>query len=292
MPDISIALLAVIPLALVELARASRWRVLFGEQRPSYVVCLRALVSGQVTNALSPVRGGEAVRLAVLAAQGGAVVPGAASLAGVKAIDAICLATIAIAVAGTGVLEQPSWAFLGGAAVLVGGIVVAFAGPRLRDLLERNQITRKLRLASLVDVAQAVGDPAVLIHVLLTTAAVWLVGLAANGVILASVGVMPSLDLMARIIVAGYLVSLLPSLPVQIGTFEAAVTAALVSAGVPLNQAITASVSLHVCQLIKLLVLFGVSTLLTLRSSQSKPSPAVLPLWLLRPDKAMRRSSN
>lgn len=292
MPDVSIALLAVIPLALVELARASRWRVLFGHQRPTYLVCLRALVSGQVTNALSPVRAGEAVRLGVLAAQGGAVVQGAAALAGVKAIDTICLAAIAIAVAGTGVLEQPSWAFVGGAVVLAGGVVVAFSGSRLRDVLQRNRIARKLRLASLVDVAQAVRDPAILFHVLLTTAAVWLVGLAANGVILASVGVMPSLDLMARIIVAGYLVSLLPSLPAQIGTFEAAVTAALVSADVPLNSAIAASVSLHVCQMIKLLVLFAVSTVLTLRSTQSTSASPALPLWLLRPDKALRRSSN
>lgn len=262
MPDIALALLALIPLTAVELVKAARWRALFGVHRPSYAVALRALVAGQVTNALSPVRAGDAVRLGVLSAQGGALVPGAASLAGAKAIDTLCLGAIAFAVAGASVFAQRSVGFAAGAVVIAAGAALAVWGGRLRAPLERNRITRKFRLAALVDVSQALRDPSVLMVCGATTTAVWASGLAANALVLAAAGSPSTLDLAARVIVAGYLVNLLPSPPVQLGTFEAAVTVALTTAGIPVETALLASVTLHVLQLVKLAVLFGGSLLI------------------------------
>lgn len=262
MPDIALALLALFPLTAVELAKAARWRALFGVQRPSYAVALRALLVGQVTNALAPVRAGDAVRLGVLSAQGGALVPGAASLAGAKAIDTLCLGAIAFAVAGASVFAQRIAGFAAGAVVIATGVVLAVWGGQLRVPLERNPITRKLRLAALVDVSQALREPRVLVLCGTTTAVVWTSGLVANALVLAAAGSPSTLDLAARVIVAGYLVNLLPSPPVQLGTFEAAVTVALTTAGIPVETALLASVTLHGLQLVKLALLFGGSLLI------------------------------
>jgi hypothetical protein len=268
MPDIALALLAIAPLTAVELAKAARWRVLFGASRPRYAIALRALVAGQITNALSPLRAGEAVRLGVLTAQGGAVVPGAAALAGVKAIDTLCLGSIAFAVAGASVFSQRSAGLVAGAAVIAIGVALAVWGGRLRTALEANPVTRKLRLAALLDVAFALREPHVLFVVGATTAVVWLCGLAANAFALAAAGAPVSLDLAARIIVAGYLLNLLPSPPVQLGTFEAAITVALTSAGLDVETALLTAVTLHVCQLVKLGLLFAGNVLIMWRRGE------------------------
>jgi uncharacterized membrane protein YbhN (UPF0104 family) len=268
MPELSLALFAIIPLAAVELVKTERWRVLFGAQRPTYAVCLRALLAGQVTNALAPLRAGEAVRLGVLGAQGGAVVPGAGGIAGEKAVDTLCLGAIAFGVAGASVFSRSSLGVAAGLLVLVAGIVLALRGEGVRQWLETNRVTRKLRLAALVDVARALRDPQVLATVLGATVAVWVAGLGANLIILAATGTTPTLELAARVIVAGYLVNVLPSPPAQIGVYEAAVTVALTSAGVPLPAALEASVSLHVAQLVKLAVLFAIGVVLTVPAAK------------------------
>jgi uncharacterized membrane protein YbhN (UPF0104 family) len=226
-------------------------------------VALRALIAGQITNALSPVRAGEAVRLGMLTAHGGALVPGAAALAGSKAMDTVCLAAIAFAVAGTAVFSHPNLGLAAGILVIAAGGALAVWGDRVRGRLERHAVARRLRLVSLVDVAHALHDPAVLGAVTGATVVVWMAGLAANGLVLAAVGAAPSLTLAARVIVAGYLVSMLPSPPAQLGTFEAAVTVALTSAGIAVETALAAAVVLHVCQFIKLGILLVVSLLLT-----------------------------
>ena len=259
-----------------------RWQVLFGKHRPTYAVCLRALVAGQITNFFSPLRAGEAVRLGVLTAQGGELVPGAGALAGAKAIDSLCLGAIALAVAGTSAISRPQVGLIAGIAVILAGACLALFGRDVRGWLEANPIARKLRLASLIDVAQAFRDPHVLLTVVVMTGIVWGAGMLANGVILAAVGLPPDVSLAARMIVAGYLIGFLPSPPAQIGTFEAAVTVALTSAGVPLHQALAASISLHVGQLIKLGLLLALSMALLwnrraplVESTSTSTSPSV-----------------
>src|SRR6266542_7103109 len=94
LPSLPMLAAAVLWLATVELAKTVRWWALFGAGRPRFGACLRALVAGQVTNQLSPVRAGDAVRLGALVAQGGSLVPATAAMAAAKALDAVCLAGI------------------------------------------------------------------------------------------------------------------------------------------------------------------------------------------------------
>jgi uncharacterized membrane protein YbhN (UPF0104 family) len=258
LPALSLALVAVLPLMAVELAKAARWRSLIGSARPPYSVCLRALVAGQLTNALSPLRAGEAVRIGVVAAHGGAVLPATAAMAGAKAIDTVCLATIAAAVVGAASLSNARWGLLGGAAVITCGVLVALNGGALRRGFESNALTRKLHLTALVDVAETLRHWPTLLTVLSTTAVVWFAGLAANGVVLAASGIPPTPDLMGRMLVAGYIVGLVPAPPARLGVFETGITVALTSAGVALPQAIAVAVALHICQLAELGLLIAV----------------------------------
>ncbi len=256
MPNLPLAVLALLPLASVELAKAARWAVLFGPHRPPYMRALRALVAGQLTNALAPVRAGDAVRLGWIKAEGAAFVPAAASFAGAKAIDGVCLAAIAAGVLGSAAFARPSVGLLAAAGVVLLGVVLALLGPRARPLVARAPYADRLRLTALVDVANTLREQSVLGLVLGTTLVVWLGGLLANLGVLAATGIPPSLDLAARVLVAGYLVGLVPAPPARLGVFETGVTLALTSAGVGLQDAIVAAVTLHVCQLAELGLLF------------------------------------
>jgi uncharacterized membrane protein YbhN (UPF0104 family) len=256
---VALSLLAVVPLAAVELAKAGRWYALCGTRRPSYARCLRALLAGQATNALAPVRAGDAVRLALLAAEGGALAPATAALAGAKALDALILAAIATMVAGSAALAHAGWGLAVGALVPLAGAFRALRGTAARGWLEAHPLARKVRLGALVDVAGALREPRVLLGVASATAGVWLGGLAANALVLAAVGMEPTVDLAARVLVAGYLVGLAPSPPARLGVFEAGIVAALVASGVPAAASLAAAVTLHACQLVELGVLMAAS---------------------------------
>ena len=263
MPDPALLVATLVALAAVELAKAERWRVLFGSAAPSYPRCLRALVAGQLTNALSPVRAGEAVRLGMIAAEGGQLVPATAALAAAKAIDTLALGAIAAAVLGGAVLGGSAWTLAAAAGVLVAGAATVLAGPRLRAWLLASRLARRLRLDSVLDVAETLRRPRALAEVCGTTAVVWLAGLAANWLVLLAVGTVPSLDLAARVIVVGYLAGFLPAPPGRVGVYEAGVVAALTSGGVPLGEALAAGVALHVCQLVELGLLMALGLVMT-----------------------------
>ena len=263
MPDLPLLVATVLALAAVELAKAERWRVLFGPVAPSYPRCLRALVAGQLANALSPLRAGEAVRLGLIAAEGAQLVPAAAALAAAKAIDTLALAAIAAVVLGGAVLGDRQWTLAGALLILIAGASVMFVGPRLRAALLARPLGRRLRLASIVDVAETLRRPRALAVVGGATAVVWLSGMAANWLILLAVGSPPSADLAARVIVVGYLTGFLPAPPGRVGVYEAGVVAALTSGGVPLGEAATAAIALHICQLAELGLLLALSLVMT-----------------------------
>jgi uncharacterized membrane protein YbhN (UPF0104 family) len=254
---VGFALLALVPLAAVEMAKAWRWAVLFGRHRPPFTRALRAEVAGQLANALAPVRAGEVLRLGLVRAEGSRLVPATAAVLTAKAIDAVCLAAIGVAVAGELVFGQAVWA---GAAVVAVGIGLVALGSRLHGLLERSgHRIWATRLASLLDVAVDLRSEHTWLIVAGTTAVVWSAGLAANLVVLVALGLTPTLDLAARMLIAGYLVGFLPAPPARIGVFEAGVAVALTSGGAALPEAIAAGVMLHVCQLAELglLMIFG-----------------------------------
>ncbi len=268
-PNLPLAVTAVVWLMLVELAKTVRWWSLIGAGRPRFAACLRALVAGQMTNQLSPVRAGDAVRIGLFVAQGGGLVPGTAAMAAAKTMDAICLTTIGALVAGSAALGQSRLALAGAALVIAACAWLVLAGDRVRGpigVLERLPGVRKLRLASLIDVGQALRQPRVLGAVLATTAMVWTCGMAANWAVLAAVGIAPTVDLAARMIVLGYLVGVLPAPPVRLGVVEAGVAAALTSGGVPLADAVAAGIVFHACQLVELGVLVVASLALVRRS--------------------------
>lgn len=253
-------MVAAIPmLACVELVKALRWHILMGAGRLDFAQSMRALVAGQLTNALVPLHAGEVVSVGLLKAEGGPLVAGSAALAATKALDALTLAAIAAAVLGAEVLRHANAALLGALAVLLALIALAvFRGPAGRKL-HSGAVARKLHLAELLDVAAGVRDARVVAVLAGASAAVWIAGLAANWLVLLAVGVAPSLELAARMLVAGYVVGLLPAPPARLGVFEGAIAAALIPTGVGLGQAVTAAVALHACQLAELGLLLGAS---------------------------------
>jgi uncharacterized membrane protein YbhN (UPF0104 family) len=251
--------LALIPLALVELAKTARWRALFGSTAPAYHHFLQALVVTQATNALAPVRAGEAAGIGMLMARGGRAAPAVASLAATKALDAVGLAVIAALTLGLALVATAAWSLLGAALVCALVLVLLLRGRILRGWLDSHPVVRKLGLGAMVDVGESLRNPRNVVVVALTTAVVWAAGLLANGVVLAATGAPVTLDLAARVLVAGYLVSLVPAPPARLGVFEAGVAAALLSAGVPAEGAVIAAVALHVCQLANLGLLMGAS---------------------------------
>lgn len=258
-PVIPLALLALVPLASVELAKGLRWQMLLGTQPPRYVQCLAALLAGQITNALSPVRAGDVVQVGWLAAVGNPLASGLAAVVAAKVLDALVLAAIALLLLGTSALPHSSMEVLLLAAMLLAGLCVAYRPGRVRGWLAAVPLSRKLRLEAVLDVAGQLRSPRVLLAVLITSAVVWAGGLAANALILEATGTSPTLDLAARMLVAGYVAGVLPAPPASLGVFEATVTLALTSAGVPVPAALAAAITLHVCQLTELGILLAFS---------------------------------
>lgn len=260
--DWSLAAMSIVSLGLVEIAKATRWRILFGTTRPDFGKCLRALIAGQLTNALSPLRAGEAVRIGLIVTEGAEIVPATAAMAAAKAIDSLCLAAIAFAVFGSAALGNGRWGLIAAIVVLICGVVLALRGTKLRPWLEGNRFARRLRLVGLIDAADTLRSPANLLVVIAATVSVWGFGILANILAFAAVGVAPSVDLASRVIVVGYVIGLLPAPPGRLGVFEAGVVAALTSGGVALATAVTAGVVLHACQLMELLLLLILSLLM------------------------------
>ena len=263
--DLNLAAVSILVLGLVEIAKAARWRILFGTIRPDFAKCLRALIAGQLTNALSPLRAGEAVRIGLIVAEGAEIVPATAAMAAAKAIDSLCLAAIAFAVFGSAALGSGRWGLIAAVVVLICGVALALRGKTLRPWLEGNRIARRLRLVGLIDAADTLRSPANLMVVIAATAGVWGFGILANVLAFAAVGVAPSVDLAARVIVVGYVIGLLPAPPGRLGVYEAGVVAALTSGGVALATAVTAGIVLHACQLMELLLLLILSLLIQRR---------------------------
>ncbi|HET6320090.1 MAG TPA: lysylphosphatidylglycerol synthase domain-containing protein, partial [Chloroflexota bacterium] len=208
-----------------------------------------------------PLRTGEAIQVGFLTLRGGAVAPAAATLAGIKVMDACVLLLLAGSIFGASVVATPTVWALGAAAVLctVFGIAVVGGGDQLRLVVMRLPLANRIGVAHLQDVARALRSQRVLLLVGITSSISFCAGLLANVVVLSAVGIQPTFDLAARVLVAGYAVGVLPALPARIGTFEAGVALALTSAGVAPGSAVSAAVTLHVMQLAVLALLVVVS---------------------------------
>jgi hypothetical protein len=149
-PDLPLGLLTLALLASVELAKTARWLVLFGANHPPYRRCLQALVAGQITNALAPIRVGEAVRVSVLAARGDPLLLTVASVAGVKVVDAIGLALIAIVLVGTAAPPAAVWAMATGLVIGLGVAGLAWRAQAIRSWIVAKWAQRPGRVGSRV----------------------------------------------------------------------------------------------------------------------------------------------
>ena len=126
-------------LGAVELAKAVRWAALFGPFRPPFARCLRAVVAGTLTNALVPVRAGEAVQLGLAKIEGTSFVPAAAALVAVKAVDAVCLGLLGVVVLGAplvalGLASTFGIVFIGG--YLISGAICTIAALTLTRAIQ------------------------------------------------------------------------------------------------------------------------------------------------------------
>jgi uncharacterized membrane protein YbhN (UPF0104 family) len=261
-PDLTLGLVALVPLVTVELAKAVRWAALLGPRSPSFVRCLQALVSGQLANTLSPLRAGEAVQVGFLTLRGGALAPAAATVAGIKLLDACVLLLFAISIFGASVIGGSAvWVVVAAAGVCTTmSVAVVGAGGRLQWAVLRFPLAERVGVGRLQDVASALRSHRVLLLVGVTSSMVWFAGMLANSAVLLAVGVQPTFDLAARMLVAGYTVGVLPAPPARVGVFEAGVALALSSAGIAPVTALAAGVTLHVLQLVELALLILVST--------------------------------
>ncbi len=126
---------AFLSVLLTTVLKIGRWRMLFpGAQRPDFFLAGRALLVGQMSNALLPVRVGELVRIYFVGAKGDkAAILG--TIATEKAFDVVCLLLCsALTVVST---SLPSWVDVSMIGVAGGGllvVVVALVLPQERIL--------------------------------------------------------------------------------------------------------------------------------------------------------------
>lgn len=255
--DWRLALVALVLLVAVDVAKAWRWQVLYGVLQPSYQRVLQAQVVGQAANTLVPLRLGEVLRVSWAAPTPSGVARGTAGLVLTKAIDAVILAGLIAWVFGSSLLTQAQLLPVVGL-----GLVVAIG----LGLAQRYRQIGGGGIGAVRPLLSAAARYARELHagtlsiVLLTSGFAWIVGGLANMAVLAGVGAPPSIDAAARILASGYVAGLLPAPPGRLGVFEAAVAAALVAGGMDLTLAIAVAVVLHALQLLEVGLLVLVAT--------------------------------
>jgi len=246
--DWRLAVVALVLLVAVDLAKAWRWQVLYGVLQPSYQRVLQAQVVGQAANTLVPLRLGEVLRVSWAAPTPSGVARGTAGLVLTKAIDAVILAGLIAWVFGGSLLTQVQLL----PAVLLGLLVAVGLGlsQRYRHIGGGGLGAVRPLLAAAARYAREL-HAGTLAIVLLTSAIAWVVGGMANLAVLSAVGAPASIDAAGRILASGYVAGLLPAPPGRLGVYEGAVAAALVAGGMDLSLAIAIAVIMHALQLVE-----------------------------------------
>ncbi|HEV7664790.1 MAG TPA: lysylphosphatidylglycerol synthase domain-containing protein [Chloroflexota bacterium] len=246
--DWRLAVLALVLIIAVDLAKAWRWQVLFGAAMPGYQRVLQAQVVGQAANTLVPLRLGEVLRVSWAAPTPSGVARGTAGLVLTKAIDAIVLAGLIAWVFGGSLLAQAQLLPAVGLGLLVA--VALGLAQRYRHIGGGGMSAVKPLLQGAARYAREL-HAGTLAVVLTTSAFAWVVGGLANMAVLAAVGAPLTVDSAGRILASGYVAGLLPAPPGRLGVFEGAVAAALVAGGMDLSVAIAVAVVLHALQLLE-----------------------------------------
>jgi uncharacterized membrane protein YbhN (UPF0104 family) len=246
---------------LVQLLKGLRWAMLLGAGAGELSRLLALVLSGQLLNALAPLRAGDLWRVfaATRTGQRG-LVPSGAALVLEKILDGAGLALIGLLTVGS--LGADRWWPL-----LVGGGLIVALGLLLVQLRGGSGWSNRL----LVWAAELryLRQPGALLAVLsLTTAGLGL-GLVANLLVLQALGISPSLQSGALMLLGGYAGGLLPAAPGQLGVFELAVAAPLLASGLSGAAAVAAAVALHLVILSSLLLGGLLALLLGLGESSS-----------------------
>ncbi len=247
--------LAVLGLVLVECAKTLRWWIFLGPGAPGLPHCLRALVAGQLTNALLPLRAGDAVRIGIIVWSGSPLTVATVSIAAAKAIDALCLAGIALLIVG---VEFAGLRWIPPVLAVCGLVAIVWVRREpavAQRLIDRVPLLRKVRIAELAVVLASIG-PRQIAVALTMTVIVWTCGTMTNLAVLAAAGIAPTIDLAARMLVGVYLAGLAPAPPARVVVFEGVVAGALMTAQVEPTAAAFAGLLLHGALLVELGALF------------------------------------
>ncbi|MDX2168556.1 MAG: lysylphosphatidylglycerol synthase transmembrane domain-containing protein [Deltaproteobacteria bacterium] len=257
--------------ALVTLAgwplRPWRWREIFPvATRPSFRAAFSALTVGTMANNVLPGRGGDLLRVVLVAPRGGAV---RASLAlGTLAVEKILdgLALLAVLLVARLVLDVPAWFahFALGATLLFGAAIVFVAllrWQRDRLLSICSAVLRRLHLPRLADIVVRVGGQFADGLTALRTAPQWfgvsaltvvIWGLEAVQVWLLAAAWHIPLPLAAAAVVTAVigLGMSVPAGPSSLGAYELSGVGGLMLFGVPSADALALTLGLHMWMLL------------------------------------------
>jgi uncharacterized protein (TIRG00374 family) len=251
-------------LALAVVIRAWRWQLLFSpETRPPLGAVTRALLVGQLFNAILPMRAGEAARIVVLHQE---TKTSRAEAFGTAVVERLydVLALLLLVIAASPFLPEVTWleraAVLAGAllvVVVVGAVVVVRFGAlpvrvALMPLALLPVVTRDHVDAAaerLVHGLGALHRPALLLPAFLLSVVSWLVLAVSNWLVLIAFDLQLGYPAGVLILVTTSLSLVIPSAPGGVGVFEAGGVVALRAYEIDESTALSATVVLHALNL-------------------------------------------
>ncbi len=247
-------LLAAMALALlVEVAKTLRWQMLLGVGPRALPQLLSLIFTARLLNVLVPLRAGDVWRVAsVVRSEGRPLLRASGSVVVEKLLDGALVGGLSLVLIGKIEIGGTQAGLLG--VVLLAAIALLLvAGSRngpltgaIGKVRQRNStVARLLGLFGNREEVMEVRSPQLLAGIAGLTMAGMVLGLLVNLAALEAMGL--PLDLMAAVLmlVSGYAVGLVPSGPAQLGVYELAVSAPLMTLGLPPASAVSAALALH-----------------------------------------------
>ena len=234
--------LALVAVLLTILARALRWQGLLLPQHFRFMDLLTALLAGQVANYLVFSQLDFVVRSAILDGESKTYILGTVALE--KFWDVLMLVGL-VAVLSLGV-DLPGWLILPVRLLAIGVVIATVCFVAI--LLFRDRLTFGIdRLSAFLDGLSGFAHPSRLIWGLIGSLMVWGLGAATNYCVLGAFDLVrsPKLTPSLLLLVALQAGVAVPSLPGNVGVFEAICVAVLTIFGVSQEQALAAGLVLH-----------------------------------------------
>lgn len=227
--------------------RVLRWRVALTSP-PALRQILFAMLEGFFVGAALGFGTGDAVRSMRLRRQAGSFGRDFGATMAERAAEIVALAillALATAMGCTG-----SWAYAVSAAGIVGYVVVLAIGKRLLPSLERWP-----RLATILRATLAASTPKRATALTLLVLTGWMTEVGILMLALAAFGLPAQLGTALLILLGVNLAIAIPGPPVNLGTFEAGVTAALIARGIASAPALTFALSYHLLMAVPVILI-------------------------------------